>query len=389
MVVDRARHCRREQTVPLRVWMLCTLAVLSVSAPASAQVIAGSSVYVRSDTDKTTVIAPRWHIGAPVADTTRVDLVYTADVWTSASIDIRTSASKRKVTEQRDEINTTVTQEFSDLSLSGTYRYSHEYDYQSHGGTLSGSYAMAEKSTTLDFRLGATFDAVGRAGDQNFDKSVRNLNLRLGLTQLIDQNTFIQVIYEIMDSNGFNSSAYRYVGFGTSNALCKYANASPTDKQYCVPERNPNDRLKHAFAVNFRRALGESLSLGLGYRFYFDSWAVASHTGTVELGWSPSTDLLLALRYRFYMQGAAKHYKQRFDYIDAEQMPAFSNDKELSSFMAHRLAFDIEKEVELDERGHKLSIVLSIAPSIFMYSNYAPLSQISAIETTLATVFRL
>jgi len=364
--------------------MLCTLAALGVHERAHAQVIAGSSVYVRTDTDKTTVIAPRWHVGAPVADRTRVDFVYTADVWTSASIDIRTSASKRPVTEQRDEINTTVTQEWDDFSLSGTYRYSHEYDYQSHGGTLSGSYAMAEKSTTLDFRIGATFDAVGRAGDQNFDRNVRNTNFRLGLTQLIDQSTFVQAAYEIMDSNGFNSSAYRYVGFGTANGLCKQP-----DKTYCVPERNPNDRMKHAIVVSARRALGESFSVGLGYRFYLDNWAVSSHTGTVELGWLASHDLLIAVRYRFYMQGAAKHYKRRFEQSDANTMSAFSNDKELSAFMSHRLALDFEKEVDLDDRGHKLSLVLSVAPSIFMYSNYAPLSQISAIETTLATVFRL
>lgn len=375
---------RREKTVLLWVRTLCTIAVLGLTAHAHAQVIAGTSVYVRSDTDKTTVIAPRWHVGAPIAERTRADFVYTADVWTSASIDIRTSASKRPVTEQRDEINTTLTQEWDDFSLSGTYRYSHEYDYLSHGGTLSGSYAMAEKSTTLDFRLGATFDAVGRAGDQNFDKDVRNLNLRLGLTQLIDANTFIQGIYEIMDSNGFNSSAYRYVGFGSTNGLC-----NTRDKQYCVPERNPNARLRHAFALNGRRALSESFSVGVGYRFYLDSWAVSSHTATVELGWLASPDLLFALRYRFYMQGSAKHYKTRFDYIDAEQLRAFSNDKELSAFMSHRVALDVEKEIELDERGHKLALVISLAPSLFMYSNYAPLSQISAIEATLATVFKL
>ena len=72
------------------------------------------------------------------------------------------------MTEQRDEINTKVTQEWDDFSLSGTYRYSHEYDYQSHGGTLSGSYAMAEKSTTLDFRIGEEDDdrrITLRAGD--------------------------------------------------------------------------------------------------------------------------------------------------------------------------------------------------------------------------------
>jgi hypothetical protein len=395
MVFERARLSRWDQTVPLWVWMLCTLAVLGVQSRAHAQVIAGTSIYVRADTDKTTVIAPRWHVGAPVADKTRVDVVYTADVWTSASIDIRTSASKvvrpdgtratRPVTEQRDEINTTLTQEWDDFTLSGTYRYSHEYDYISHGGTLSGAYSMAEKSTTLDFRLGATFDAIGRAGDHYLPDDVRNMNLRLGLTQLIDQNTFVQGIYEIMDSNGFNSSKYRYVGFGSANGLCR----QDPDRKYCVPERNPNDRLKHAIGLTARRALGESFSVGLGYRFFFDSWGVSSHTGTVEFGWLAGHELLVALRYRFYMQGSAKHYKKRFDYIDAEEMPAFSNDKELSSFMSHRVALDIEKDVELDDRGHKLSLVLSVAPSIFMYENYAPVPQITAIETTLATVFRL
>jgi hypothetical protein len=102
-----------------------------------------------------------------------------------------------------------------------------------------------------------------------------------------------------------------------------------------------------------------------------------------------SDSLLIGVRYRFYMQGSAKHYKKSFDYTDAMYMPAFSNDKELSTFMSHRIALDVEKEVELDASGHKLALVLSVAPSFFLYSNYAPLSQISAIETTLATVFRL
>jgi hypothetical protein len=53
------------------------------------------------------------------------------------------------------------------------------------------------------------------------------------------------------------------------------------------------------------------------------------------------------------------------------------------------VALDIEKEVELDERGHKLALVVSLAPSLFLYSNYAPLAQISAIEATLATVLKL
>jgi hypothetical protein len=344
--------------------------------------MAGSSVYVRTDSDRTTVIAPRLHVGAPVADATRVDVVYTADVWTSASIDIRTSASK-PVTEQRDEIDTTLSQEWNDFSLSGTYRYSHEYDYLSHGGTLTGSYAFAEKSATLDFRLAATFDEAGRAGDPSFDRNVTNLGARVGFTQLLDAHTFVQVIYELMSAHGFNSSAYRFIGIGSENGVC-----GGPGTVYCKPENSPNERLRHAVAASFRRALSEQFSVGVGYRFYLDSWDVMSHTGLAELNYMPSNLLMFSLRYRFYLQGSAKHYKRVFDSSDIN-LGYYTNDKELSSFSSHRLALDVEKTFELDDRGHQLGVVVSVAPSIFMYQNYAPLKQIEAFEATLATVFKL
>jgi len=352
--------------------------------------MAGSSVYVRTDSDQTTVIAPRLHVGAPVADSTRVDLVYTADVWTSASIDIRSSASKtvdqkvpKPVTEQRDEVNATLTQEWNDVSVSATYRYSHEYDYVSHGGTLNGSYALAEKSTTLDLRLNFTFDDVGRAGDRSFNRNVRNLGARVGFTQLLDTDTFVQGAYELMSAHGFNSSAYRYVGLGSVNGLC-----NGEGMKHCLLESNPTERLRHALVANLRRALGEHFSFGLGYRFYLDSWNLSSHTALAELSYMPSTTLMFAVRYRFYLQGAAKHYRKTYE-TTATDLRYYTNDKELSPLSSHRLALDIEKEVELDDRGHHLTVVLSIAPSFYQFTNYAPLTSINAFEATLATVLKL
>ena len=378
---DRAVS-RRIKSPVAYTWLVASLFSFALQSTANAQVMAGTSVYVRTDSDRTTVIAPRWHVGAPVADTTRVDVVYTADVWTSASIDIRSSASKA-VTEQRDEINGTVTQDWEDFSLSATYRYSHEYDYVSHGATLSGSLALGEKSTTLDFRLNGTFDDVGRAGDRNFNRNVRNLGARIGFTQLLDAETFVQGAYELMSAHGFNSSPYRYVGLGSENGLC-----SGMGTMYCIPEANPSERLRHALVGTLRRALGDQFAFGLSYRFYLDSWSLTSHTVMAELSYSPSATLMFALRYRFYLQGGAKHYKKVYEGSDTA-LRYYSNDKELSALTSHRLGLDIEKEVEIDDRGHKLNIVVSLAPSIFMFSNYAPLSQITAFEATLATVLKL
>jgi hypothetical protein len=395
MVFERNRRSRLEKTALFLLQMLACALLHAVTSPVitHAQVMAGTSVYVRQDTDRTTVIAPRLHVGAPVDDRTRVDLVYTADVWTSASVDIRASASK-PVTEQRDEIDATVSHEWEDLSLSGTYRYSHEYDYESHGASLTGAYSFADKAATLDFRLSAAFDDVGRAGDPNFDRNVRNLAARVGITQLLDRQTFVQVLYEIMDSHGFNSSAYRFIALGSPNGLCAVGLDAPKGSTlsprpaFCFPETLPIDRLKHAFALNFRRALGEQFSVGLGYRFFIDSWGVMSHTGLLELGYLVDPQLLIALRYRFYQQGDSKYYKRLFESDDIN-LNYYTNDKEMSSFMSHRLALDIEKSFELDKPGHLLTVVMSVAPSLFLYSDFAPLTSIRAIEVTLATVLKL
>jgi hypothetical protein len=394
MALDSKRRSRQDETARIGVYALCVGLLLMAAGSAQAQVVAGSSLYVRQDTDRTTVIAPRLHVGAPVTDSTRVDLVYTADVWTSASIDIRSSASK-PVTEQRDEINTTLTQDWNDFSLSGTYRYSHEYDYESHGGSLSGTYSFADKAAQLEFRLSATFDQVGRAGDPHFNQHVRNLAGRIGFTQLINTQGFIQIAYELMNAHGFNSSAYRFVSIGSSNGLCgvgdvRVASVMTTmpSEQYCIPETLPDDRLRHAFAPSLRYALTEQFSLGLGYRFYLDSWDVMSHTGIADLSFLADRLLMFSLRYRFYLQNDSKWYKKRYDFSD-QTLGYYTNDKELSAFMSHRVALDIEKGFELDERGHVLTVVLSFAPSFFMYSNYAPLTQITAFESTLSTVFKL
>ena len=138
-----------------------SLLLLLSAAGAFAQDVT-STLYVRTDTDHTTVVTPRIHAGAKVGPATRVDLTYSADVWTSASIDIRSSASKA-VTEQRDELNVGATQQIEDGTLSASYRFSTEPDYKSHGVTLGTSRDFAQKNTTLALTGSALFDRVGRA----------------------------------------------------------------------------------------------------------------------------------------------------------------------------------------------------------------------------------
>src|SRR5262245_58628048 len=260
---------------------ICLLAVLGcaiASVRAHAQE-AATAIYVRTDSDKTLVVAPRLRVQAALAETTRVSASYAVDVWTSASIDIRTSASKVPVTEQRDEIDLSVDQEFEDVNLTLAYRYSTEPDYVSHGVSGGFSWDFADNNATFALGLSGSTDTVGKAGDPEFSKPVGTLGGRLSFTQVLGTHTLAQLMYEISRVKGYQASAYRYVAIG--GGLCTFGAVEGAPllplAPLCVPEASPDERLRHAAAVQLRQAFGEDWSLEAGYRFYLDDWGVQSH----------------------------------------------------------------------------------------------------------------
>src|SRR3954467_12410930 len=67
---------------------------------------ASSTVYVRSDTDATTIVSPTVKLGAR-ADKATVAATYSVDAWTGASVDVVTAATKA-ITERRHEVDDAV-----------------------------------------------------------------------------------------------------------------------------------------------------------------------------------------------------------------------------------------------------------------------------------------
>lgn len=380
----------RTESAALR-WFRAAVAVATIAcgaSQASAQdaqaTTASTSLYVRTDSDRTTVVTPRVHVGAPIADQTRVDLVYTADIWTSASIDIRTSASK-PVTEQRDELDVSLEHAFTDLTLGASYRYSKEHDYESQGGALGGSYDFADKNASLSVTGRAYFDRVGRAGDPGFWRAASTMSARSAFSQVIDTETIVQLAYELIRQQGYLSSPYRYVRIaadaGSLPSTCVYP------VKMCVLEHDPSTRLRHAVALNARRALSSALSLGVQYRFYLDDWGVMSHTAGVDGAWVPGEGWLLSLAYRFYRQRGVVFYQP---FYLAMPMPAhFTSDKELTTLSSHRVELELARRFRLDDAGTELRAILLVAPSYFSYQDFLPLDHIQALDTTVSFEVKL
>ena len=376
-------------------WLSSILLLGALSPAASVAQDVGSAFYVRVDSDHTTVVTPRVHAQAPVDDATRVDVSYSMDIWSSASVDITSSASA-PVTERRDEINASLSHDFTDTRLSVGYRYSHEPDYDSHFVSAGLSFDLANKSATLDVGGGVSFDDVGRVGYPSFQESLTTYTGQLSFTQILDPKTFLQAVYSINYADGYQSSPYRYIGVGSWNGACggppevhvEIGSLEAPGLEFCLPEKNPEQRLRHAFVISAARALGETWSTKLSYRFYIDSWELMSHTALAELNWLASAETLLSLRYRFYLQTAAFHYRSTFPTID-NLREYYTRDKELSPFSAHRLALELEENWPLAGAGQKLQAIVSVGPTVYLYDDFVPYQRIFAFEATISGVLVL
>jgi hypothetical protein len=339
-----------------------------------------SALYVRTDSDRTTVVSPRVRGNANLNESTRLDVTYAADVWTSASIDIRASASVRPVTEQRDEIDVNVSHELDDLRFHAGYRFSHENDYSSHGVSLGGTLELAQKASTFDLSLHAISDTVGQSGNPTFARSLVTLDAALSFTQIIDPQMLIQLTYEVAHNGGYQASPYRFVGVGGTGFGCVGASL-------CLPELVPKQRTRHALAFMGRRALSDAVSLGISYRYYFDDWSLGSHTVLAELGWLVAEQTLLSLRYRFYTQGAVEFYRPIYTQLATDELR--TRDRELSALSFHRLGAEFEREFAFDDGAMKLSSSLAVAGNFYRYADFVGLNQIAALEVSAGLTLRM
>jgi len=289
---------------------------------------AASAVYVRTDTDRTTIVTPKVELAADVSASTSVEVGYEIDAWTGASVDVITAATGA-ITEVRNEVDAAVAHQRGDVKLSLGYRFSTEPDYTSHGVVLGSRLELARNNTTLGLDLLGSSDTVGRAGDPLFEQGLWSAGVRGSIAQVIDSKTIAELVWETTRLDGFQGSPYRFVAIG-GDGTC--ASSAP----FCISEQVPEVRYRNAAFLRARRALTETVSAGLEGRFYFDTWGVRSFVVQPDVAWQPTKAAVLALRYRYYTQGEASFYRPR--YFDVMGVAGYATrDRKLSAFFTHEL----------------------------------------------------
>lgn len=353
--------------------LLLLLGVLSCAGHAPKVTDASTTVYVRSDSDATTIVSPTVKLAGKVTDTVTLDGSYTVDAWTGASVDVVTAATKA-IHERRNEANATAGYASGTTSVTANYRFSTENDYVSHGVTLGFRQELAGKNTTLSLAALGSDDRVGRSGDPNMSLPVRTLGGRLAIAQVIDKNTIAEVGAQTTLISGYQASPYRYVAIGDIGTCMSTA-------PFCVPEQVPDERLRTALTARGRRALGRSLSLGLEYRFYFDDWAIQSHAIEPDLAIRLSDSQTFSVRYRYTTQSEASFYRPR--YFDIAMTDGYvTRDRKLSALVVNELGLQYLHRMENDDGDRTIVWGLRSTLSRVDYLAYVGLDHVWALELT-------
>ncbi len=352
-------------------WIPGLLAMAMASPPVPVGGEARGGVYVRTDSDHTTVVSPRAHLRQQLGGPrTTLDISYSLDAWTSASVDIRTAATST-VRENRHEGVAGVERTRDNKSWSVAYRLSHEPDYLANSVSLAGQVELAQRTVTLSGRLLGALDRIGRAGDGDFREPLQTGGALLSAAFVPTRSAVLQLAYELRGALGYMASPYRFVALG-GDGLCA------ADSDFCLPETHPRRRTRHALAARGRQALGRHLALAGSYRFYIDSWRLRAHTAALELAATPARPALLALEYRVHAQSGAYFYRAR--YLSSGPGGYFTRDRELSSLISHRLALRATYTRPL--RRGALELGALVAGTRIGYDDFVGLARVTALELT-------
>jgi hypothetical protein len=315
------------------------------SARADDAFTAKTQIYV--DNDHTTVVSPLVAISRDAWRGGTVGASYVADVVSSASIDVVSNATKH-MNDFRSEITGSLTQKLHATTLSASYIYSIEHDYESHTANLGVAQDLFQRNTTLSLGLTFVYNAVGRSGDQAFHRQLLVGGLGASWTQVLAKKTIGQLSYTFTYDNGYQASPYRFVPV-----------VGPTgEPDFKVPETMPDVRVRHAFVAGVNQHLFTDSALQADYRFYFDNWGMKAHT--VQLRYFVTwKDVTLRIRERFYYQSGVDFYKPQYDDLE----PFMTTDRESSSLWSNlagakiswRLPW-VHRALELEVKGDFLYV---------------------------------
>src|SRR5215469_6691536 len=306
---------------------LCALIVIT------APVIAGVLPEDRADVlwhyyngGDITVEGPEVLVRKKVGDSLSLTAGYYEDMISSASIDVKLSASPYH--EVRKQWNVGADFQHGKTIYSFGYIHSREPDYIADTTVYSLSQDMFGDLTTVTLGYHRAWDQIYRdikvngiiQNDPTFYERADHRGYSLSLSQIVTRSLILGFNWELLTDQGYLANPYRKI---------RYASPGVGEGFTLADQVYPNTRTSNAGSVQAKYYLSWRAALTGSYRYYTDTWAIRAHT--FFLGYTqPWRNWILDGSFRYYEQTHASFYSDLFPRADYQNFMA--RDRELAAF---------------------------------------------------------
>jgi hypothetical protein len=131
--------------------------------------------------------------------------------------------------------------------------------------------------------------------------------LLLGVTQVLNRNTIVQLNYSLSTSDGYLTDPYKVLSVVDPATGIPVAGPAGSGLYRYLYESRPDSREKQSLFGLIKRDFNGNV-LEASYRYMTDDWDVDSHTFEVHYRWNFGDGKYLQPHVRLYQQTAASFY---------------------------------------------------------------------------------
>ena len=301
------------------------------------------ALYHRYQGDSVTIHGPSVLVRKKLGENFAVNANYYMDFVTSASIDVRLSASEYK------EKRTQKSAGFEFLRGKSTYSMgvidSRESDYIADTAYFNVSQDMFGDLTTVSLGYKRGWNDVFRnvknadgskTRDPTFADQVDTRGYSLGISQILTRDLISGLNFEVITDEGYLNSPYRSVRYAASGDPRGFALQS---------EVYPRTHTSTAAAVRMKYFLPYRAAVEGSYRFFTDTWGVQSNTLDIGYTHPAFRRWVFDGRIRYYSQTAADFYRDLFPRRDFANFIA--RDKELATYKSYTIGVGASYEFNI------------------------------------------
>jgi len=301
--------------------LFVVLATCAFMAPATADVLDEDRVdvmYHVYEGGGETIDGPSILVRKKFADKYAVSASYYADMVSSSSIDVITTASPYK--EQRKEYGLGFEYLRDDTTYKLGLSHGKESDYESNAAQAIIRQSLFGDLTTVSLSYARGWDKVFRNGDPTFSDQVDRSVFGIDLSQIATDRLIVGLAWEAVTEDGYLNNPYRLVRYLDPRAPIGYS---------YEPERYPRTRSGSALAARASYRLPFRATLQGEYRYYTDDWKISAHTLYASYTIPYGDSWIFDAHLRYYTQDGADFYS---DLYPRQNFQAFlARDKNLSS----------------------------------------------------------